>query len=318
MILFGTILYSYWKDSNIPQDYLSENYISFVFSTDKELRENDVSLSNVIEDIKSIQPSFILHKETEYGYSWIINSTQDIPVQMIEGRYFSDEDYQMKRDVAIVSDKAINNIYEERGRKLINIDNNEFNVIGIYKYKENKVFQNSEVYLNMSSHYFSNKSDNLLGKYNLDCGKNTEITFESIKNKYGLQKVVNEIELNGIERMNLILDIQSFSKSIYVYIILIVIVVHVFSSLLFTKDSKKESYVRLLCGATINDVLFKLWKDYLRVVILSNGVIDIIGYTLGIPVEILLLCTLINIVLSSLFIMLLSLKNIYRNIIDMR
>ncbi|WP_270526382.1 ABC transporter permease [Longibaculum muris] len=313
LIAFGLIFNLYWIDSKTPKDNLSKDYIPFLFKNDTEDDFN--SISSLINEIKSKNQSFILTKNTDYGYSWIMNYNQNIPFKITNGRCFNNDDYLNKKNVALVSSKNVDSLYKIDNKKYIDINNTPFEVVGIFQYEENKIYPNSEIFLSMSSPSFINSIN---GKYNLDCNKNTMDIFESINCLYKVKKLKSCVEMNWFERINLIVDAQSFSIKIYLSILLVIVILQTLNCFFFIKEKKNESYVRIICGATIKDLIIKYLYEYLTILILTNVLIIFIVSFFKLSFSTMIFCMSINVIFSSITMIIIMNISLKTNIIELR
>lgn len=183
LFLFGMNFYTYWIDFDKPQDYLSMNHISFILDSDNG---NEKFVNHIMDFLED--ESFYLHQKTNNGYSWVISYNKDFPTKIRSGRKFNNDDYYEKRNVAMVSEVMYDSVYKQENKMYIDINGNQFEVIGIFEYEVNKVHPQSEIYLNMTSYAYDNSHNS--NRFDIDCDEKTTVFFKIFKKIIILIKLI--------------------------------------------------------------------------------------------------------------------------------
>lgn len=315
-LIYGTIFSSYWKDSKVPPNYFSEDFKTFMFCSDIDPSKELPQFNEIEEAMKLEADSFMIQKETEYGYSWVFNYYYDFPIHLLSGRKFNDEDLSEQRNTALVSDKIQESIYEDDNKKFIDIGQNRYEVIGIYKYEENKINRNSELYLNMASENFLLNDASMIGSFNIDAKNKTEKALQTLQKNYEIQEISNDLDF--FERLTLVMNSQFFPSHILIMIFVVFILMLLFSILFWIQERKKEIYIRILCGATKSDLIELLIKKYFQILIISHLLVGTTSFFCFYNIEVLIQGFIFNLLFMIIVVSVFLFKYEFQNKGEMR
>lgn len=250
-----TVSINQWNSTYIPVDRLSENYKDIVINTTE-----DYDIYGLITTINSNFASVRLQKQTNKGYTPIYANGMSLGMDLVDGREFTENDYALNRNVALISAEYELNVYTENNKKYISIDNNPYEVIGIFIKDENSIWQESNVFINMLSENYMFSDAEIKGRYFLD--SNTDID-NSILKKYnfGLNKTV--YEFNFSERIDLVKSSFFLPCTVMLLAFFLLLLSRLFTFSLWLISQKKTIFVKYICGGTKTKISNGLYRDWM-------------------------------------------------------
>lgn len=304
---FSTV-YENWKDSKIPENYLSHDYKVFTIGYDRDkIDKNHLELDDLVRFISKSTDSFMLQKNSDQGYTWIYYNNYEFGLDFEYGRGFSSEDYDGLRNVAIISSELRETVKEYNDELWITIDNMDFQVIGVFKYIENNINTNAKVYLNICSENYQIKGNYIDGKYCLDAGNNTNSILHKLNNWCGIILGKTFFQETSIDQIKVILNSQVIPSIIILFIIGIVVMGLICMTSIWITSRKQEIYVRKICGATNYKIIEMLLKEYFMIIIESNLIMGILTIKFFAQLEIILVTLFLSLmigVINCIFILL--------------
>ncbi|MBE5934170.1 MAG: ABC transporter permease [Lachnospiraceae bacterium] len=260
-----------WKDSYKYPIGFTSNYNQIIIKNE----EYGNSLEKVIDNMFSSEESFIIQKNETSSHAFIMFNNYEWNIDIIRGRTFERKDFEDKRSVAVIADVYKNNIYTLNGVDYINVNGCKCEVIGVFKYVENRINSNPYVYVNMTANEYISNNGQLRGEYFID-GNGTIVEFiKSVVTDIKYQRNVFEIAV--MDRVELVLASQIIDIKIIVILNVILVMFLILIITLWLSRKKKEIFVRKLCGAMDKDIFFQLLGEFVKIVLIS-GLCVTIGY----------------------------------------
>lgn len=251
------LLINQWNYTFIPADNLSSNYRDIVVN---ESENKDVS--TLICQINSKTNAFRIQKQCGKGYTPIYIKNSMLGLNLIEGREFTEEDFFLNSNVAIISEDCKENTYEEDGGTYISIDNSIYEVIGIFVKGSRGINENSNIFISMLSENYMFSGDRISGRYFFDSEEKTE---NSIFEGLGITLNKTVYELNTKERISLVKDTMFISYKILLLGVIFLLLSGLFIFVMWISAKKKIIIVNYICGGTEKNIFRDLYIKWLGI-----------------------------------------------------
>lgn len=272
------IIYSLQKAINLQlgQDgFLSKEAITFEC-------ENDSSAINT--DLLNLKGNYILIKETS-GFSdyksIFIKGKCDNKPEMIEGRFFKEEDFNKDNKYTVIGKNLLENLVDEDGKKYYSIEGSYYEVIGVMGNSKEDTPYDNYVYVNLDS-LLEKDGSYLNGKFIIDGRLNSNNLFEEITEKYkDTSMSVKKVNRTSSLTEDIIKD-NIASKTKYIIEIVCVLVINTFLiTEYWIKDRDKEMGIRRVVGATKMQISIRILRELMIIGLISylTGYLLFLGVT---------------------------------------
>lgn len=282
IIIFATI--SFFTASTI---YIIESSIKSGFSKNDFIGPDSIKLKidfkkgkEIDSDILNLKEDYFLMKEDVEGLDtygvYLKGNLKKIP-PIKEGRFFSEEDFNKDRRLAVIGKGMLENTTEENGERYYYLKNNYYKVIGVLGNEKKETTYDYNVYVNLDS-LVNEDVFNLHGKFTLDAGDKSKSVLEEIKEKYKNNDVnIQEIKKQSHSPISKLLKEDYSTIVIHILKVLLILIVSVLLVTNFwIKDKSKEIGIRRAIGSSKLRVSLGILKELIIVNILSFA----LGYSL--------------------------------------
>ena len=295
-ISFSFIAESYYMQTIWP-DFLSGEHINVYIMQDIQLSENLVRAKDLIDYLKERNENIIIYKDFQIsgGKAVYLSGETSFKPKIIEGRSFSEEDFEKQKPVAIISDEewTNNRCVRRDGKDYYLHENNKYEVIGRFKREQYKNYIEREkfdalYFVNMTASFETNLATPINGIYSIDARENSRDflnDFEKVAKKINPAIGIGEIKKSKVDDVIWMLKMAIDSSMNF----LVILVSTAFLILLnissitnyWIEGRKREISIRMLSGGKASAIRNMMLRDYLLIVT--------IGYGLGALLAIILL-----------------------------
>ncbi|MGL4971003.1 MAG: ABC transporter permease [Cetobacterium sp.] len=241
------------------------------------------SENNIIDVLKKYDNTAVyidqINIDVCYGQAIYYNNyNNNIP--MINGKFLSNDDFLNDECRSIVIGKDLEKyvkIYTSTGKKVIRIQDIDYDVIGVMGYENQVSILDSRFFININGFLHSNPINNNT-RMNLTTNQDTQS--ELLKD---LDKSFNDISVeDNNNNSNMVSQIALNSKNLIAIVVIMVIlfilnIINITSY--YIKDKLKEIGIRKSYGARQVNIFKNILKDYLLVVTIGN-IISLLIYAI--------------------------------------
>lgn len=258
-----------------PADTLGDYYMSF------SINENSMGLNSIIETVKESGSDVLLLRYNKSNSCGVLASNIMFTPDILEGRSFVEEDFNSHSNVVIIDESYVKKCQEMNGKKYYIMDNDYYEVIGIFRRTENSINQDAYIYYNLLSDHVLNKENNDIGQYAIDAGKNTQSIVNQI-NELANIEIMHTIDNNSFwEKLQQAVISQQINLFPLIMIIIVIILNSVNTSFNWVENRKNEIIVRKICGATKKKINQMIVRDYIYVSIFSYSFGYVLAYIIS-------------------------------------
>lgn len=266
-------------DTITNKGYIDENYIACNITGTENIASKE--LLDVLKNNSEIYlEKNNLNAGAYTGKAIYSNQSINNSPNIIEGRYFDEEDFKNNKPVAIVGKELFNSINTSSNKKYFQYENIKFEIIGVSGYKNRSSLGDYSFYINLNGYISESKSNISLLDCIINSNKSLNNLISLLKNKsdkveYKIDKkmdnnIVDSILVNG----NKVLGLFS--------LVIIMIFINVFNITLQWVEEKKRSIgIKKALGATN----FTVAKE----IILEQQLIALISFPIAMIVYILII-----------------------------
>src|SRR3712207_2843699 len=191
-IIFITIVvFACFLTSSIQNAIQDEKLINNFLGTDTKWFNVEPLKDNIKwpKELFNMKGNYVISKPLDSNLSTIglfISGKVNFVPEMKEGRFFNEKDFLHNNKCAVIGEKFSKNIKNKNGKRYCLIENKEYEVIGVMKYRRKFDCTGFRCYVNLKS---VTENINLLwaNDFGIDAGNNTESVYsqlkQSIKNK---------------------------------------------------------------------------------------------------------------------------------------
>lgn len=211
-----------------------------------------------------------------------------------KGRSFTDEDFEQKRPVAIISDEEWTNsrVLVMGDKEYYLHENEKYEVIGRFKREEGKHYIEMEYYdalcfVNMNAS-FGTKATPLQGEYSIDAGRDSQALLSDLKtavNSANPDTRIEEIKKSRLDDIVWMLKMAILSSMNFLVMLVsttILILLNISNiTNYWIEGRRREIGIRMLVGGRRSAIRNMVFRDYLIIVSL--------GYVLGVLLAIAIL-----------------------------
>ncbi|MDI6735861.1 MAG: hypothetical protein QME42_06665 [bacterium] len=275
-------------------DFLSGEHINIDIIQDIQ---HPVRVRDLIDYLKERNSSIIIYKDFQIsgGKALYLSGETSFKPEIIEGRSFSKEDFEKQKPVAIIADDewTNNRCIIRDGKDYYLHENNEYEIIGRFKRKQNKNYIEMEkfdalCFVNMSASFETNLSAPINGIYSIDAKGNSRDflnDFEKAAKKINPDIKIEEIKKSKVDDVIWMLKmaIDSSMNFLVMLVFTIFLILLNISSITnyWIEGRKREISIRMLLGGKASAIRNMMFRDYLLIVT--------IGYGIGVLLAIILL-----------------------------
>lgn len=252
-----------------PNDLLSNSYVEFSVVSAAKISSNlDSEIKNLLaftNYINESSNSFILYKENilTKGKALYFKNAEFKP-NLKDGRGFTESDFKNNTNTIMISSEIQGDVIEKDGKKYYTVENDLYEVIGIYQKSKNKINIDSNYYYNMlASNNLDQNSNILNGLYQLDGFDNTSEQLINITKLLPIEIHGNQTVNSFSERLEKALSTQAINVFPILLIIVMVLLNTTGITINWIEKRKKEIAIRRLCGSTKFQIKKMLIKEYL-------------------------------------------------------
>ncbi|AYD39709.1 hypothetical protein D4Z93_03895 [Clostridium fermenticellae] len=252
------------------------NSISFYFN------ENGFKLENVIKTLKEIESQkniIIIHEGGEAfipgvsQYGFYFNGIYKNKYNLLEGRFFTTNDFKGNKKIAVVGKDILNNTNTEDGKKYIYRGNEKFLVVGIMGKKNKETQYDSCILYNLNCDLNYENLTYLYGGFNLDSLVRSDNDLKNLIHKINTRNNSSSIEISNQAHAvsPLITALQGSSTVMlnFSLIILCIVITLIRTTFHWIYTISLELGVRRMYGASNRDIIFHITKRYLMISFIS-------------------------------------------------
>lgn len=259
-----------WQHANAAIDGLSEHYSEIVIGHDRELIElHEYTTEDLMEFLKAMETTFRLQKSTNSNYSWVYMQNMNIGLEIVSGRDFNEEDFILHRNVALVSEDMKKDACVRDGVEYIDINGNEYEIIGTFIKEENAINPNTDVFLNMYSENYIYLENNIEGTYFIDTGKDNTLLCEALDTWCYIRDKGSIFEKSVKEKYQLVKDALVIPINILYLVIAFMGLGISYITCFWMFSMKKEIFIHRLCGANSKSIIRKNLRIYSKYVLIA-------------------------------------------------
>lgn len=258
---------SYIGDKEL--NMLSENFVMFRCQADM----NEVqTIDKLLMKMPERNMNWLLIKR-HFGWASVSYANDYLfNVEMIQGRVFSQRDFEKQTNLAIISEWMLNETFEIDNDQYIRHFGEPYEVIGIYKSIMGTTAMDINYYVSMEGN--SLRHDPIDGEYYLDSrDKSYEVANKLIESLKDEGYITNGKLVRGHskEADQLLARVDNVKGMILVIMVSgVLVVLNAYSAIrIWIKGRKKEMGIRLLLGANIQQIYFWMLTSYFRMISVS-------------------------------------------------
>ncbi|EJP6473843.1 ABC transporter permease [Clostridium botulinum] len=248
------------------------NNITFDFD------EKNLSSENIIKSLKEmkLQKNIIITHGA--GRTFIPGSSQlgiyfngiyKNGYNLLEGRFFTLEDFKKNKKVVIIGKNLINNVHVENGKRYIYRGNDKFLVIGVIGKKNGNTQYDSRILYNLNIDLEEKDMLYLHHDWNLDSLVKSESDLKNTINIINKKSTINFIQIISQDKSvsPLISAIQNSQTLLinFLLIILCIVITLIRVTAHWINKITLELGVRRMYGATNKNIIFHISKRYLSI-----------------------------------------------------
>lgn len=313
-----SIISSRWQQVNSTFDGLSKYYSDITIGHNRELIDlNQYNTMDLVDFLTRNEDAFRLQKKTNSNYSWIYVMNMAYGLDIIEGRTFEEADYSFQRNVALVSEETREKLYAIDNVYYINIADNIYEVVGIYRMDDNSINPCSDVLLSMCSENYIYTENNIEGSYYIDTQKDNKLLLNKLDEWCHVIDNGSVFEKNAEEKYQLVKDSLIISINILYMVVIFMLMCISFVTCFWLSSIKKEIFIHRLCGANPKTIIWKILKTYSQYVLVSFFIVMIFAVNRAIITDIVLVLFAIY-AMGVVFCLFFSLKYVNTDIQKMK
>lgn len=258
LLLLFTDYFKACFDSLRLSNGISADAISFVIPADQDYA---CELSDIIHTIEESCDSFSVIKKSSKNYVYCYSKNNHLDILLTEGTYFSDDDFLLHRNVALVCEALKPRLSRSGVDYILELDGCSFDVIGFYKTSTNSVHLQPDAIINMSADMISAADKIIHGMYYLQTSNSGDKSsvmhilqsdFNAIEGEMPVARSLSEMLKNAD-------GASFFSKTMRRFGALICFA---FMLIVFVSERYKlrgELMQRWICGATLSTLRRELY-----------------------------------------------------------
>lgn len=253
-----------------PADLLSNSYMDFSVVSGVKINSEITNLEVFTDYINENSNSFILYKENimTKGKALYFKNAEFKP-NLIDGREFNESDFKNNTNTIMISSDVQDKVIEKEGKKYYTVENDLYEVIGVYQKSKNKINIDSNYYYNMLASNNLDQNSNLLsGLYQLDGFDSTHSLLMNMTTLLPIEVHENQTANTFFEKLEKALSTQAINVFPLFLIIVMVLLNTTGITINWIEKRKKEIAIRRLCGATKSEIKKMLIKEY---ILLTSG-----------------------------------------------
>ena len=273
------------SDAKTSGNYISENATLVDFeninSIPKEIFLNSIyKIPNINIEKKGLSPGAFGGKAVYYA------SPENESINMISGRFFTNEDFKVNKPVAIVGKEVLKTCTEKNNKTYFIYDNIEYEVIGVMGFANRSSLSDLKFTLNLNSYiekhplitdksfvFYSYSNNNVFDDFI------SEIEKSSISINYELKSIKS---VNNSIKNSLLMD--GFNVTILLIILILLISVNIINvTIQWVEKNRKAISIKKAIGATNSKILVEL--------ILNYQLISCISFIIGMIVYVIIIKT---------------------------
>jgi|GEM_PF-4891798 len=228
-----------------------------------------IGTDQLIASFDKSDKDYLLRRQLSQYVTGICFKGDQFQPEIIEGRNFNEDDFKNKSEVALVSEQFKDYIEVIDGKSYYRDFDTLFEVVGVYRQREGIIYEDSYIYLNMTSVdlnvYLTENSEGYYS-FEIDSKLSTEETLSIIKSMRCKYSFIYASALD------VIIDILS-KQTLNVYFFIIIVLLLLFNEIFIIRQwlltQRKECYVRYLAGADIGDIRFLFYRRFLKLSLFS-------------------------------------------------
>lgn len=295
--IISATFFNKWDDTSLSFDNLSPNYLEFSIGYNPEIIDkNNYDFTHLLHFLSLNLNSFRLQKPTDHGYSWIFTYDCSLGLELVSGREFDGTDFELYKNVAIISEDLVQYVFYQDSKEWITLDNGSYEVIGVFRLKENSIYKNATAFLNIVSENYLTLGNQVEGKYYLDTPTKNNDILQKINSLYSIIENENIFNKSYKERFELTKDMIIIPINILFTGFLFIVLSIIYITSMWLLSLRKEIYIRRLSGATCKNIVSWILINYIKTIFTAFFFVCLLVAILSIKIKVLL---------SSVFIMLL-------------
>lgn len=276
--LFYSLEMSKFKENKLKvieeNDFFSYDSIAF------HIDSTSITQKDLIQILKGYNNVLIQNKYIQYsgfnGSAIYFNSNPKYKPNIIEGRYFNLEDFNVDTPIAVVGKSIFNNLTVENGEKYLMLDNIKYKVIGVMG--GNSSFVNNRFIINLNSYDMNNNVINKETFYQLEITDRNKNIIDNLI--YDSKNIDTSAKILKDSSLSIVNPINGYIKS-RMYYIMFVMIAFIISTINITSfymlKRKNEIGVLKAIGIKNIRIFFKIFLQY-EIVILSSFSVGLLSH----------------------------------------
>lgn len=290
--------YYYVYAQTVWPDFLSGKHVNVYIQQYLPDTENPVRTKDLIDYCKARDDNFIIYRDflNSGGKAVYLSGDTSFEPEIVEGRGFTEEDFDKQTQVAIIYDKewAINRCTLRDGKEYFLHENNEYEVIGKFKsqhYMEQDMdkLYDAVYFVNMAASFDTNLNTPLNGDYTIDAKEKSldfSDDFAALARKINPDIHIDVEETIISNNTQGLLRAINYEDSMKLFILIILPAFLILLNIpsitnYWIEGREKEISERMLLGGRLSAIRNMMLRDYL--------LITTIGYVFGLLLAIIIL-----------------------------
>lgn len=276
----GQIAKRYKQLEGVPYEF-SNQYIKYSIGYYRDKSLEDKTVKDMVSHVKKSGIDFNLMKTNNKNITGVYSTKGNLPINIIEGRNFSAEDFKENNYVMLLSKSEVSNCIVKNNKKYYSVGSTPYEVIGIYDIdtRYSKGFYN--ILAEEVPHEKGSISENLIGDYFLETDKIDNI--DNLLNEFCTISV-DKLSDSNMSDLDYLFDAIKNSSSITI-ILEVIALIQFLNFMIFgtnwINSRKREINVRMLNGATYPKIrrLFQIQLFFITYItyFISFGIYSIIS-----------------------------------------
>lgn len=226
-------------------------------------------------EFKKLNENILMYKEVSReiykGVYFSGNKSPKVPI--LEGRYFSKEDFNKNEKLAVVGREKAKICVEKDGKKYFSDDSGEYLVIGVMGYKEKNTTLDYVVHFNLNSIYNNPEVDFSSGNYSIDSGKDTKETVKKfqaiIRKRFPLARITTYKNEEVNSSLGSLLTNAMGANMIIILIVTCISLNTISLTTNWINQKRKELGIRKAYGGTDKQIRRRILIEYEIVITFS-------------------------------------------------
>lgn len=268
---FSNLITAYQMTDYCP-DGLSKSYMEYRVHYGVE---GKTSALDMIEAIESQSANYVLYRASGNGIYGLAAKGNIPQFDLVSGRNLTTEDFDMHRNVALVSEEIAAQCTSHSDKLWFSNMNVLYEVIGVYRISDNTVIKDAGAVYSLLSN-----NTTIEGTYRLDAGSQTASTLSVVNDICSFDILHSPADYTFGGRMKTAMQNQNMPIIVIVLVLLMVALNSVDATANWLDSRRREIYIRRICGGSRGRIHKMLFQNYLAVIAPCYCVGTLLAYIL--------------------------------------